>query len=109
MHDSTKKYAERYGILGRLEALECDLLGIDGITEVDFDVSSYGEIPYVILVPEYKIDVSLENYYTVRKEQLERIINTCATHDLHPTGDSVEDMGQHWYIVRGCGKTWPRS
>ena len=106
MTDRTKRYAEHYGIYGRLQALEKDLLSISGIPDVDFSVDNFDEIPYVIVIPHYVIDPATDNYFSVRKEQLINILNTCARHDLHSSGDVIEDMGEHWYIVRRTGKTW---
>lgn len=99
--------ALRYGILDRMESLEHDLTEIPGVEKVEFDLDSYGDIRYIILVPAYHVDVKLENYYQVLTEQLARILTVCAEHDLHSTGDRIEDYGAHWYIVRRCGKSWP--
>ena len=106
MTERTKRYAEHYGIYSRLQELEKDLLSISGIPDVDFSVDNFDEIPQVIVIPHYVIDPTADNYYSVRKEQLINILNTCAQHDLHSSGDVIEDMGEHWYIVRRIGKTW---
>ena len=99
--------ALRYGILDRMESLEHDLTAIPGVGNVEFDLDSYGDIRYIILVPAYDLDVRLENYYDLRTNPLAAILNVCAEHDLHSTGDRIEDYGAHWYIVRRCGKSWP--
>ncbi len=102
--------ARERGILDRMEALEADLMKIEGIVEIPVDLDNYGDsgLYQVILVPKYDIDVSREDYFETRKQQRKEIIETCMKHDLWPTGDRIEDYGEHWYFVRQCGKTWPR-
>ena len=109
----SEKDAIRYGILDRMEALENDLMKAEGIVDVEFDIRDYGDPalwrhPQIILVPKYHIPVTSETYFDDRKKQLENIFGVCLSHDLHSTEDRVEDMGAHWYIVRKCGKSWPR-
>lgn len=108
MRERTVHCAEVHGILPQLNALEQALLEIKGIPDVDFDVDNYDEIPYVIVVPHFVLDPSLPDYFKARKEQLVGILHVLAEHDLHASGDVIEDMGEHWYIVRRVGKTWPR-
>ncbi len=108
MRERTKQTALRYGILDRLEDLEADLLKIKEIPDVDFDVENYGEIPHVILIPHYDIPADAPSYFSLRQNTLSNILIACTKHDLWPSGDRIEDMGTHWYIVRSIGKTWPR-
>lgn len=109
MYDKrTEQAAARLGILRRMQRLEEDILAIDDIVCVEFDISNYPEIPYVILIPKYDIRVDRDDYWEARHHQCDRIRAVCLEHDLHPTGDRWEDMGEHWYIVRRCGPTWPR-
>lgn len=100
--------AKRHGILKRLERLEEDLMQIADIVHIEFDIRDYPEIPYVILIPKYTIKADRDDYWEARDRQKERIRAVCHAHDLHPTNDPWEDMGEHWYIVRRCGPTWPR-
>lgn len=104
--------ARRYGILDKLQALEDDLMKIPGIINVEFDVRDYGEFGrtrFVILIPKYDIDISLEPeaYFKARRDQRQAIIDTCERHGLRSSGDPIEDMGAHWYIVRSCDASWP--
>lgn len=108
MTGEVKMYAEKYGIFGRIAAIEQELTSIDGIPDVDFDIRGYDEIPYVIVLPHYVIDVAREDYYAVRKQQLIQVLTVLAKHDLHNSGDRIEDYGEHWYIVRDTGASWPR-
>lgn len=107
MRERAKEAAERFGIFERLAALERDLLEIEGIPDVDFYVDNYDEIPQVIVIPHYVLAYG-GDYFKRRKEQFVGILHTLALHDLHSSGDVIEDMGEHWYIVRSIGKTWPR-
>lgn len=109
MRDRDRKAAERFGILDRLQQFEADLLTIRGVTEIDFDVDNYDEIPEVILLIRYDIPLSVEDYYTRRRKQVEEILYACLKYDLFPSGDRIEDYGEHWYIVRRVGKSWPRK
>ena len=97
------------GILGRMQALENDLLQIEGISDIDFGIDTYGDYEWsqVILVPRYTLDVERPDYYEARKAQLDQVLNVCERHDLHPSGDRIEGQGRHWYIVRSTGKSWP--
>ena len=108
MRERDAKAAARFGILDRLQKLESELLSIRGITEVEFDVDNYDEIPHVILLTRYDIPPSVEDYFTVRRKQVEEILYTCLKHDLFPSEDRIEDYGEHWYIVRRTGQSWPR-
>lgn len=109
MRERDRKAAEHFGILDRLQQLEADLLTIRGITEITFDVDSYDELPEVVVLARYDIPPSVEAYFTRRRKQVEEILNTCLKHDLFPSADRIEDYGEHWYIVRRCGKSWPRK
>lgn len=111
MYDKrAEKDAKRFGILDKMQALEDDLMKIDGIANVEFDIRDYADIHYVILVPKYSFDTGMKaiSYYDARSKQLKEILETCEKHSLFPSGDSIEDMGAHWYIVRRCDKSWPR-
>ena len=112
MYDKrAEKRAMRCGILHHMEALENDLLEIDGISDVGFDIDTYGDydVSHVILVPRYHVDVERKDYFDARHSQLQQIIAVCDKHDLHDSGDRIEDYGAHWYIVRTCGSSWPKS
>ncbi len=109
MRERTIKTARSFGLLEKLQALEADLLKIQYIPDTDFDVDNYDEFHHVILLPHYDIPVELDNYYDVRRATLTSILKVCQEHDLHMTGDRIEDMGEHWYIVRNTGESWPQT
>ena len=108
MRERTIKAAQHHGILERLQQLEAALMKLTYVKDVDFDVDNYDEIPQVILVPHYDVPVSEPRYYSLRQNTLCNILVTCSQFDLWPSGDAIEDMGEHWYIVRRIGDTWPR-
>lgn len=109
MYDKrAEEHAARCGILERMQCLEDDLLQIPDIVRVEFDLSDYPDIRYVIIVPKYDIRADRDDYWDARDRQKDAIRRVCIAHDLYPTGDAWEDMGEHWYIVRRCGNTWPR-
>ena len=100
--------AERFGILDRLQALEDDLLKIEGVSDIDFDIDYYDEIPQIIVIPRYNVPDGPGNWFNRRANQLARIVEVCAKHGLYHCGDKIEDYGEHWYIVREPDSTWPR-
>lgn len=105
--DRHAQTAERYGIRAQLESLETDLLKITGLVSVEFDLDSLiDNIPYIIILAGYDIDVKRPDYFQARGSVRRSIIETCAAHDLYPTGDTIEDYGQHFYLVRRQGKSW---
>ena len=105
--DRHAQTAERYGIRARLESLEADLLKTPGLVSVEFDLDSLiDNIPYIIILAGYDIDVSRPDYFQARGAVRRAIIETCAAHDLYPTGDAIEDYGQHFYLVRRQGASW---
>ena len=108
MRERDKEAAQHFGILDRLQKLEADLLAVKGITDVTFDVDNYDELHEVCILTRYDIPPSAEEYFTQRRSQLDEILQTCLKHDLFPSVDRIEDYGEHWYIVRRCGKSWPR-
>lgn len=106
-----EKRAEALGIADRMRALENDLLNIEGISDIDFDIDNYEECQQVILIPRYDVPRGggAGNYYRNRAKQLAEIIQVCENHGLLNSGDRIEDYGEHWYIVRKCGIGWPRN
>lgn len=104
-----EKRAEALGIADRMRDLENDLLNIEGISEIDFDIDNFDEIPYVILIPRCKVPDGTGNWFRRRAAQLAQIVAVCEKHDLYNSGDRIEDYGEHWYIVRNCGIGWPRN
>lgn len=106
-NDRQAQTAERYGIRTRLEAMESDLLTIDGVASVEFDLDSIPDgIPYIIMLIGYDIHPRRDDYYKARSAMLAQVASTCARYDLHNSGDRIEDYGEHYYIVRQQGASW---
>ena len=107
MRERDRHTAERFGILERVEDLERELLKIDHVVGVEFDLDGwYSDIYQVIVLPEYDIPVTTPDYFTVRKDMLREILAVTREFGLNPSGDSIEDYGKHYYIVRDCDKSW---
>ena len=98
--------AARFGLLDRLQALESDLKAVPETTRIDFDLSVLHDHCPLCFVVGYDINVRREDYFEARREWLKAIIMAFLAHDLHPTGDTIEDYGASYYFVRRMGKTW---
>ena len=109
MYDKrSEKKAERLGILDKMISLESDLLLIDGICDIEYDIDGYEDLGQIILIPRYDAGELDGGYYTRRAEQLSKLLIVCGAHGLYKTGDKIEDYGEHWYIVRNADETWPK-
>lgn len=108
MYDKrSEKKAERLGILDKLRALDSDLLQVEGISGIEYDLDGYADLGQVILIPRYDAGKLDDGYYRRRSQQLVKILSVCSLHGLRPSGDTIEDYGEHWYIVRDTDNTWP--
>ena len=93
-----KDTAEKHSILDLVETLQTNLLALDGVDDVEFDLDGFCDnIPYVIFLPEYNIPY--EDYFKHRRELLHKILNIASELGLNRTDDRIEDYGQHFYIV----------
>lgn len=107
MRERERQTAERFGLLERVEALERELLKVDHIKSVEFDLDGfYSDIYQVILVPEYDIPVGSPNYYDELGKTLQEVLAVAQEFDLGSSGDSIENYGNHYYIVRNCDVSW---
>lgn len=106
LRDREQRTADAFGIAYRVEELKRDLIAVDGVVDVEFDLDGFWDnMGQVIILPEYSIPVQLEDYYQRRREMIIRIMEVCANHGLTRSGDRIEDYGEHLYIVTNCG--WP--
>ena len=101
--------AAGYGIDAQLQALDDELTRVHDVVHVEYDIRDWPEIPYVILVIKYAIRADRPDYFEARATQRREISAVCSAHDLFPTGDTWEDMGEHWYVVRRAGQSWIRN
>lgn len=108
-----RNVAEQFGILDRCKAFESDLLKIKDIVPdkfddgIPFDLTGFlSNIHQVIIVPKYDIRADRDDYWEARKQLRENVVALAEKYDLHPSGDSTEDQGEHFYFVFSCGKSW---
>lgn len=102
-----KETARRFGILARCEALESDLLKIPGVVDIDFDLDGFFDnMHQVIVLVKYDIDISRPDYFDARLELLKSCTMAMLLRGLTPSGDQIEDYGEHFYFVRQCSKAW---
>ena len=100
IRDRHRKTAIKFGILEQCEAFEKDLLTIPHCVGVEFDLDGfYDNLNQVIFLTKYDIPVSLEDYFAVRKKFKIDVLQVAAKYGLKPSGDTIEDYGEHFYFV----------
>lgn len=105
MRDREKRRAETLGFLDRLQVLEKDLLQVEHITDVHFDIDEFfSDIPHVCVVYRYAVPMAHENYFQARRDMLHKSLEIMERHGLTRTSDTIEDHGEHYYIV--CKANW---
>ena len=104
LRERDRKTAEQFGLTERLEKLEAELLSIEGVEDVEFDLDGFwSDIHQVILLPKYRIIGTWdEGYFQRRRKMLEGILAILRANDLARTEDTIEDYGEHFYIVTSC-------
>lgn len=82
-----------------------DLMNIDGVTGVEFDLNGFlDDIHQVIVLVGYDFRI------VTRKLRLAvDVVNTAYLHGLEESGDRIEDYGEHLYLVFNCGPSWPKK
>lgn len=107
MRERTIKTAEQFSILNKVENLEKDLMAVDGVADVEFDLDGfYDNMNQVIVLTKYNIQGSAGKYFKKRRQLLCDVQDVAYTHDLRRTGDRIEDYGEHFYFVFTCGDKW---
>mgnify|MGYP006913125412 CR=1 FL=1 len=100
LDERQRKTAEQFGLTEKIEKLQNDLLKIEYIEDVDFDLSGfYDNINEVIFLTKYNIPVSAENYYKLLLRTIKEILRTAYENDLKQTEDRIEDYGEWLYFV----------
>ncbi len=93
--------AEHFGIVSKIERFKDDLLTINGVEDVEFDLDGFwSDIHQVIFLPKYNIP--FDQYFEVRSDMIHDIIDCANRHGLTRTVDQIEDYGSHLYIVTDC-------
>lgn len=105
LREREQRTADHFGITKLIEALKADLLTIQGVTSVEFDLDGFwDDLGQVIILTGYNIPFS--TYFSAQRQMIESIVSTAAAHGLTRTVDSVEDYGAHLYFVFSCNKRW---
>lgn len=100
LDERQRKTAEQFGLSAKIEKLQSDLLKIEYIEDVDFDLSGfYDNINEVIFLTKYNIPVSAENYYKLLLRTIKEILRTAYENNLKQTEDRIEDYGEWLYFV----------
>lgn len=108
LREREQRTADHFGITRLIETLKSDLLTIQGVTSVEFDLDGFwDDLNQVIFLTGY--DIPFNAYYSARRQMVESIVSTAATHGLTRTVDSIEDYGAHLYFVFSCDKRWTRK
>lgn len=103
MNEATTTIAEWYGLTKKCESLERDLLSIDGVTSVEFDLNGFlDDIHQVIVLVGYDYH-KIRSAWSVAGKIVEKAL---LYHDLNDSGDLIEDHGEHLYLVFDCGPSW---
>ena len=106
MNGETTRIAERCGIVEKCALLERDLLSIDGVTSVEFDLNGFLDgIHQVIALVGYDYH-KIRSAWSVAGKIVEKAL---LYHDLHDSGDLIEDYGEHLYFVFDCGPSWMKK
>lgn len=109
MRDKEFKIAEKFNILDKVQKIEKELLAVNGVTGIDFDLDGfYDNMCQVIFVAKYDISASLDNYFEVRKQLIKEVIKVAANNGLTRTGDKIEDYGENFYFVFKHDNTWKK-
>ena len=107
MKERELKTAQKFGILNKCQALEKELLQIDRVEKIEFDLDGfYSNIYKVIILATYDISITLENYFKARKEVVNNVVKVAGNYGLTRTEDSIEDYGTSFYFVFRCSKEW---
>lgn len=110
MRDRERITAIKFNIIDKCKKLEKELLQIEGITEVDFDLDGFYDNMYqVIFVAKYDIPANLDNYFEVRKQLVKEVIQVATNNGLTRTEDRIEDYGEHFYFVFKHDNTWKKQ
>lgn len=101
MRKEERAIAAKYGITVNCEKLERELLKINGVTGVEFDLNGFlDDLDEVIILVGY--DWRMRYFLKLALE----ILKIAEQNDLHETEDRIENYGEHLYFVLRCGKSW---
>ena len=82
-----------------VDALEKDILEVENVVDVDFDLDMYEELSQVILLTKYSIPSNDNNWHAKIKQIKKDVIKVAKNHGLVWSGDTIEDYGEWLYFV----------
>lgn len=95
-----KKQIQNHKIESNIKKLQNELLSIQGITDVKFNLDKfYHETYRFIVLIQYDIPRKLRNYYDVHTSLKNNIIHTAKKHGLQTTNDTIDDYGTEFYCT----------
>lgn len=101
MKERSRKTAERFFIVDRVERLEHELLAIDGVSDVDFDLDGfYDNLNQVIFLTKYNVYGTDWDYH--KRRIISDVLTVADKNGLKRSGDAIEDYGEHFYFVFHC-------
>lgn len=105
LREREQRTADYFSITEQIEKLKNDLLTVQGVTSVEFDLNGFlNNLNQVIILTGYEIP--FDNYFPARKRMLSNILYVAAAYGLTRTEDRIEDYGAHFYFVFSCDKRW---
>lgn len=107
MKERELRTAKKFNIVDKVEKLKKELLEINGVTEVEFDLDGfYDNMHQIIFLTKYDIPVASENYLELREQLLNDVIKVVNNNGLTRAEDRIEDYGSHFYFVMKYEKEW---
>lgn len=101
MREREVRTAETFNIMENVVKLENELLRIEGVNSVQYDLGGfYDDLNQVIFLTEHDVP------YEDRKQFIKDIIEVAGNNGLTKTEDTIEDYGNHYYFVFRCNKDW---
>lgn len=112
MREKELQIANEFGVTEKLQKLENEILAIDRVIGIDFDLTDfYNDIPYIIFLTKYDILGSLpvDSYWEARRKLKLDVMKVARDNGLTKTDDRVEDYGEHFYWVFQYDKSWTKG
>ena len=94
MNEKTRRTAERFNIIDKVEKLQKELLQIDGVIDVEFDIDGFYD--------------NKGDFIFLRKQLKQNVIEVAKNNGLRRSGDAIEDHGTWFYFVFLHDETWKK-
>lgn len=102
LDEKQRKIADKYGWADKIGRFQENLLKVQYIEDVVFDLSDLCEpriIKYITFITKYDIPLSVDNYYKLRLNMTNEILQAINKSGFKKTQDKIEDYGEHLYFV----------